>query len=306
MKVDCNSNSSPSSPSVVVVSDGGGSLSLEDVVITTSKTGGYVMSSSVFVVPLSQLSMVGVEIINMNVSKPLFSEPNLSSPSSSSSSLLPLLSSALYLTATASGDSVLANVKVTNVKLTEGDGVVVAKSVKAGETFVVKNVTIEECECKAGSGGGIKVELKSSSKLQVGTSSTPANEATKFNGCNCSGNGGGIMLHLEDGSHDFSIVHVDISGCTAMSGGNYVFANGSNSASWARSTPTLNIQRDNMKFNELVGYDRNDTIIGQFPLNAFLDAFPSAVYAWKKKIACEDATRVIVHLIIIGVIPSFI
>ncbi|KAH7821611.1 uncharacterized protein MONOS_13204 [Monocercomonoides exilis] len=138
LKVDCNSSANPS-PSVVVVSDGGGSLSLEDVVIATSKTGNYVLSSSVFVVPLSQLSMVDGEIINMNVSKPLFSEPDLSSSSSSS-----LSSSALYLTATASGESMLVNVKVTNVKLTEGDGVAAAKSVKAGKIFTVQNVTIDD------------------------------------------------------------------------------------------------------------------------------------------------------------------
>ncbi|KAH7817948.1 uncharacterized protein MONOS_13561 [Monocercomonoides exilis] len=274
MKVDCNLNSSPL-PSVAVVSDGSGSLSLEDVVITTSKTGNYVMLSSVFVVPLSQLSMVGVEIKDMNVSKPLFSEPDLSS-SSSSSSLSSLSSSALYLTATASGDSVLANMKVMNVKLTEGDGVVVAKSVKAGETFVVKNVTIEDCECKTGSGGGIKVELKSSSKLQVET-------FTKFNRCKCSGYGGGIMLYLEDGSHDFSIVSVDFSGCIAMSGGNYVFVNGSNSASWKRSSSTLNVQHDSKKFNELVGYDRSDTTMGLFPLNIFLDTISGAAHVGKAK-----------------------
>eukprot|EP00770_Monocercomonoides_exilis_P014502 MONOS_14448.1-p1 / transcript=MONOS_14448.1 / gene=MONOS_14448 / organism=Monocercomonoides_exilis_PA203 / gene_product=unspecified product / transcript_product=unspecified product / location=Mono_scaffold01003:18137-20315(+) / protein_length=594 / sequence_SO=supercontig / SO=protein_coding / is_pseudo=false len=144
MKVDCNSNANPSSSSVVVVSDGGGSLSLEDVVITTSvSSGDYVMSSSVFVVALSQLLMTDVEIINMNVSKSLFSEPDLSSSSSSSSSLSSSSSSALYLTATASGDSVLANVKVTNVKLTEGDGVVVAKSVKAGEIFGMMSTRTE-------------------------------------------------------------------------------------------------------------------------------------------------------------------
>ncbi|KAH7819444.1 uncharacterized protein MONOS_7142 [Monocercomonoides exilis] len=75
----------------------------------------------------------------MNVSKSLFSEPDLPSPSSSSS----LSSSALYLTATASGDSVLANVKVMNVKLTEGDEVVVAKIVKAGETFGIMSTRTE-------------------------------------------------------------------------------------------------------------------------------------------------------------------
>ncbi|KAH7821575.1 uncharacterized protein MONOS_7833 [Monocercomonoides exilis] len=226
MKVDCNSIAE-TSPSVVVVSDGSGSLSLEDVVITTSKTGGYAISSSVFVVPLSQLSMVGVEIINMNVSKSLFSEPDLSSPSSSS--LSSLSSSVLYLTATASGDSVLVNVKVMNVKLTSGDGVVVAKSVKEGETFVVENVTIEDCECKNGSCGGIKVDLSSPlSKLQVETST--------INRCKCSGYGGGMMLYLADGSHDFSIKSVGFSGCTANSGGNYLFVNGSNSANWGITT----------------------------------------------------------------------
>ncbi|KAH7814999.1 uncharacterized protein MONOS_9600 [Monocercomonoides exilis] len=274
LKIDCYSIAE-TSPSVVVVSDGSGSLSLEDVVITTSKTGEYVMSSSVLVVPLSQLSMVDVEIKDMNVSKPLFSEPNLSS-SSSSFSVSSLPSSALYLTATASGDSVLANVKVMNVKLTEGDGAVVAKSVKAGETFVVKNMTIEECECKAGNGGGIKVELKSSSKLQVET-------LTKFSKCKCSGYGGGMMLHLADNSHDFSIVSVDFSGCTAMLGGNYAFVNGSNSASWGITTEKLNVQHDNSKYNELVGYDRSDTTMGLFPLNVYLDRYPNAAHVGKGK-----------------------
>ncbi|KAH7827014.1 putative Protein tyrosine and serine/threonine kinase [Monocercomonoides exilis] len=273
MKVDCNSNASPSSPSVVVVSDGGGSLSLEDVVITTSKTGDYVMSSSVFVVPLSQLSMVGVEIKDMNVSKPLFSEPNLSSPSSSSS----LSSSALYLTATASRDSVLANAKVTNVKLTEGDGVVVAKSVKVGETFVVKNMTIEDCECKDGSGGGIKVEMETDTcKLQV-------ERTTAIKRCRSGKYGGGMMLYLAENSIDFSIVSVDFSGCSASLGGNYVFVNGSNSASWGITTEKLDVQHDDSKYNELVGYDRSDTTMGLFPLNVYLDRYPDAAHVGKGK-----------------------
>ncbi|KAH7823034.1 uncharacterized protein MONOS_1354 [Monocercomonoides exilis] len=276
MKIDCNSNSSPS-PSVVVVSDGSGSLSLEDVVITTSKTGDYVMSSSVFVAPLSQLLMTDVEIINMNVSKSLFSEPDISSSFSSSSSTL-------FLTSTASGESMLANVKVTNVKLTEGDGVVVAKSVKAGETFVVKNVTIEDCECKAGSGGGIKVELESSSsKLRVGSSTAAANEETKLNRCKCSGNGGGIMLHLTDGSHDFSIVSVDFTGCTAKSGGNYVFVNGGDSENWGITTEKLKGIQGISTLKELVGYDTDDTTMLQFPLNVFLDSHTGAAHVGKKK-----------------------
>ncbi|KAH7821272.1 uncharacterized protein MONOS_8980 [Monocercomonoides exilis] len=268
MKVDCNSNANPS-PSVVVVSDGSGSLSLEDVVITTSNIGEYMISSSVFVVPLLQLSMVGVEIKNMNVSKSLFSEPIIT-PSS-------LSSSALFLSSTASGESVLANLSVRNVKLTEGDGVVVGKNVKAGETFVVQNVTIEDCECENGSGGGIKVELETdTSKLQV-------ERTTTMNRCKSGKYGGGMMLYLAENSIDFSIVSVDFSGCSASLGGNYVFVNGSNSASWGITTEKLDVQHDESKYNELAGYDRSDTTMGLFPLNVYLDRYPSAAHVGKGK-----------------------
>eukprot|EP00770_Monocercomonoides_exilis_P012359 MONOS_12303.1-p1 / transcript=MONOS_12303.1 / gene=MONOS_12303 / organism=Monocercomonoides_exilis_PA203 / gene_product=unspecified product / transcript_product=unspecified product / location=Mono_scaffold00673:34-3056(-) / protein_length=978 / sequence_SO=supercontig / SO=protein_coding / is_pseudo=false len=202
LKVDCNSNANPSSPSVAVVSDGSGSLSLEDVVITTSKTGGYVMSSSVFVVALSQLSMVGVEIKDMNVSKPLFSEPDLSSPSSSLSSS----SSTLYLTAITSGESVLANLTIRNVNRTGGDGVVMAKSVKGGETFVVWNTTTKGCECLNGDGGGLKVVLEeASSKILVGDSTSQSGGTTTFKQCKCNECGGGIFLSLMDANAMFEL-----------------------------------------------------------------------------------------------------
>ncbi|KAH7815478.1 uncharacterized protein MONOS_9749 [Monocercomonoides exilis] len=181
LKVDCNSTTSPSSPSVVVVSDGSGSLSLEDVVITTSNTGEYAISSSVFVVPLSQLSMVGVEIKDMNVSKPLLSEPEHSSK-----------------------ESVLANVTIRNVKLRSGDGVVVAKSMKTGETFVVSNITIEGCECEEGNGGGMNVYFIGDGEVVVsGTSVIDGNKAEN-NGGN-GGRGGGIFVGMESGGCGLTI-----------------------------------------------------------------------------------------------------
>eukprot|EP00770_Monocercomonoides_exilis_P011018 MONOS_10966.1-p1 / transcript=MONOS_10966.1 / gene=MONOS_10966 / organism=Monocercomonoides_exilis_PA203 / gene_product=unspecified product / transcript_product=unspecified product / location=Mono_scaffold00522:41003-44754(+) / protein_length=1193 / sequence_SO=supercontig / SO=protein_coding / is_pseudo=false len=276
MKVDCNSNLSPSSPSVVVVTGGNGSLSLEDVVITTSvSSGNYVMSSSVFVVPLLQLSMVGVEFKDMNVSKPLFSEPNLSSSSFASSS------SYMFLTATASGDSMLANVKVTNVKLTEGDGVVVAKSVKAGETFVVRNVTIEDCECKAGSGGGIKVELSSStSKVLIGDSISHSGGTTSFNQCKCSGYGGGVMLHLADDSCEFEITSVSFDGCAATMGGKNMFVEAEDLSAVINSTsigfnPEVGI--NDADLNGLSGRERNNPEL-IVPLVVFLRTFSSPAY----------------------------
>eukprot|EP00770_Monocercomonoides_exilis_P014349 MONOS_14295.1-p1 / transcript=MONOS_14295.1 / gene=MONOS_14295 / organism=Monocercomonoides_exilis_PA203 / gene_product=unspecified product / transcript_product=unspecified product / location=Mono_scaffold00973:12275-17305(+) / protein_length=1677 / sequence_SO=supercontig / SO=protein_coding / is_pseudo=false len=254
--IDHNSMRSPS-PSVFVVSLGSGTLSLEDVVIDSSISGGSVISSFVFEVVLRQLKMIDVEIENMKISQPLFSEP------SSTGSL--------------SGERLLGNVTIRNVNLTEGDGVVISKSVKGEETFAVKNVTIEECECKGGSGGGIKVDLLSpTSKLRVET-------LTKFSKCKCSGYGGGMMLHLADNSHDFSIVSVDFAGCTASSGGNYLFVNGSNSASWGITTSTLKNIQSISTLKELVGIDRSDPSMGQFPLNVFLDTFPAAAHVGKAK-----------------------
>ncbi|KAH7815484.1 uncharacterized protein MONOS_5414 [Monocercomonoides exilis] len=181
LKIDCNSTTSPSSPSVVVVSEGSGSLSLEDVVITTSNTGEYVISSSLFVVPLSQLSMVGVEIKDMNISKPLFSESEHSSK-----------------------ESVLANVTILNVKLRSGDGVVVAKSVKLEETFVVSNITIGDCECEEGNGGGIYVGLQESGNVIVnGTSVIDGCKAENNRGNG--GRGGGLFVLMESGECGLTI-----------------------------------------------------------------------------------------------------
>ncbi|KAH7826441.1 putative autophagy-related protein 16 (Atg16) [Monocercomonoides exilis] len=95
--IDHNATRS-TSPSVFMVSDGSGSLSLEDVLISSSTTGGRGISSSVFEVALKQLKMVDVEIKNMKISQPLFAE--LSSAGSSS------------------GESVLANVTIRNVSRT--------------------------------------------------------------------------------------------------------------------------------------------------------------------------------------------
>ncbi|KAH7831764.1 uncharacterized protein MONOS_13216 [Monocercomonoides exilis] len=91
------------------------------------------------------------------------------------------------------------------------------------------------------------------------------------------------MLHLADNSIDFSVVSVDFSCCSASLGGNYVFVNGSSSASWRITTEKLNVQHDDSKYNELVGYDRSDTTMGLFPLNVFLDSYPDAAHVGKGK-----------------------
>ncbi|KAH7824778.1 uncharacterized protein MONOS_2960 [Monocercomonoides exilis] len=175
LRIDHNSIRSPS-PSVFVVSVGSGALSLEDVMIDSSISGGSVISASVFEVALRQLKMIDVEIKNMKVSQPLFAEP------SSAGSI--------------AGDSVLANVTVRNVNRTTGDGVVIAKSVKAREAFIVWNTTMEGCSCKEGNGGGVYVDVQESGIATV-------NGTARFEGCVSAGRamlggrGGGMMAYLD-------------------------------------------------------------------------------------------------------------
>ncbi|KAH7819348.1 uncharacterized protein MONOS_12015 [Monocercomonoides exilis] len=183
MKVDCNSIAE-TSPSVFVVSDGSGSLSLEDVLISSSVVGTNVISSSVFVVALSQLRMIDVEVKDMKVSQPLFSEPSSGEAESE--------------------ESFLSNVTIRNVNLTEGNGVVVAKNVNGEGTFVVSNTTIEECVCENGNGGGIHICLKKNGKVVVnGTSLIDGNKA-KNNGGN-GGRGGGMFVLMESGGCGLTI-----------------------------------------------------------------------------------------------------
>ncbi|KAH7828085.1 uncharacterized protein MONOS_1613 [Monocercomonoides exilis] len=264
--IDHNPMKSPS-PSVFVVTDGSGSLSLEDVLISSSVSGGSGISSSVFEVALRQLKMIDVEIKNIKMSQPLFAEP-----SSAGSTL---------------GESILGNVTIRNVNRKEGDGVMMTKNVKGEETFVVWNTTMDGCACMNGNGGGIKVELEGiSSKVRIGDSTSHSGGTTAFHQCKCRGFGGGIMLFLADNSFDFTISSVSFVGCSATLGGKDVFVNGSRFVSGTITTTKLNVGHNRTIYDELMGYDRNEIGMGIFPLNVFLDAFSGAAHVGKVVNGC--------------------
>ncbi|KAH7826684.1 uncharacterized protein MONOS_7942 [Monocercomonoides exilis] len=261
MGIDYNTKRS-SSPNVFVVSDGSGSLMLEDVLISSSVSEEeHVISSSLFVMPLSQLSMDNIEIRDMKISEALFSEPSSAG--------------------SASRESILANVKIQNVHRAIGDGAVVAKSVKAGETFVVWNTTMANCECLNGNGGGIKIELEeATSKVLIGTSSSCNGGTTTFSQCSCSGLGGGVMLCLVDDSCKFEITSVNFESCAATLRGKSLFVEAQDLSAVVNSTsigfnPEIGINI--AKFDELCGRERNkeELIV---PLVVFLRTFSSPAY----------------------------
>eukprot|EP00770_Monocercomonoides_exilis_P010073 MONOS_10022.1-p1 / transcript=MONOS_10022.1 / gene=MONOS_10022 / organism=Monocercomonoides_exilis_PA203 / gene_product=unspecified product / transcript_product=unspecified product / location=Mono_scaffold00438:15-2092(-) / protein_length=692 / sequence_SO=supercontig / SO=protein_coding / is_pseudo=false len=254
--------SSHLSQSVFVVASESGALSLEEVKITSETEKEVSLSTSIFKLPLSQLSMCVVEIEMISGSLPLFSEPHSSTIESK--------------------ESILSNVTIRNVNRTTGDGVVMAKSVKGGETFVVRNVTMDGCKCLDGCGGGIKVELEeSSSKACIGTTSSQDGGTTTFDQCSCGGYGGGVMLFLADNSFDFEISSVSFIGCSATLGGKDVFVNGSKLVSGTITIAKLNVGHNGSVYDELMGYDRNEGGMGIFPLNVFFDAFSGAAHVGK-------------------------
>ncbi|KAH7825159.1 uncharacterized protein MONOS_1468 [Monocercomonoides exilis] len=264
--IDHNSIRSPLQ-NMFAVSLGSGTLSLEDVAINSSTSGGSGMTKCVFEVALKQLKMIDVEIKNMKMGQPLFVEPSTEE--------------------SVQGESLLGNVTIRNVNRTTGDGVVMAKSVRGGETFVVWNTTMEGCERANVNGGGIKVELASSTRnSRIGTSTSHSGGTTKFNKTKCREYGGVVMLYLADNSFDFTITSVSFVGCSATLGGKDVFVNGNRLVSGAITTSKLNISRNVSIYDELMGYDRNEGGMGIFPLNVFLDTFSGAAHVEIKKNGC--------------------
>eukprot|EP00770_Monocercomonoides_exilis_P000541 MONOS_538.1-p1 / transcript=MONOS_538.1 / gene=MONOS_538 / organism=Monocercomonoides_exilis_PA203 / gene_product=unspecified product / transcript_product=unspecified product / location=Mono_scaffold00008:220647-227882(+) / protein_length=2412 / sequence_SO=supercontig / SO=protein_coding / is_pseudo=false len=262
--IDHNATRSPS-PSVFVASVGSGSLSLEDVVINSSTSGGSGISASVFEVALRQLKMVNVEIKNMKTSQPLFTEPSS--------------------TGSAFEESLLGNLTIRNVNRTERDGVVVAKSVKEGEIFVVWNTTMEGCECKSGNGGGMKIELEGiSSKARIGDSTSHSGGTTGFNQCKSSGCGGGILLRCEEGGSDFVMNGLTFGrgkkANTATYGGNNVFIEGTNLPQLVNSASfdfSFEIEGDGFDIKDLMGAE-NGNELKLIPVVVFFREKPSVGY----------------------------
>ncbi|KAH7828335.1 uncharacterized protein MONOS_3415 [Monocercomonoides exilis] len=262
--IDHNTERSPS-PNVFVVSDGSGSLSLADTLISGT-TRRSVISASVFEVALRQLKMIDVEIKNIKISRPLFSEPSSAESTA--------------------GESFLGNLTIRNVNRAGGDGVVMTKSVKGGETFVVWNITIEECECLGGNGGGIKIELEEvTSKILIGTSTSCNGGTTAFSQCSCSGFGGGMMLCLGDDSCEFEITSVSFESCAATLGGKNLFVEAHDLSAVINSTSVgfdPEIGTNDADLNELCGRERNklELIV---PLVVFLRTFSSPAYVSERE-----------------------
>ncbi|KAH7829405.1 uncharacterized protein MONOS_743 [Monocercomonoides exilis] len=216
--------------------------------------------NSLFEVNFANFRMTDCIVENVLSKASLFQETSSASLLvSSSSSSLPN-----------SDESFVANSNFSHVTKTEGDGAVLSKTISEGESFCLWNTTIENCECSSGSGGGIRIEMTSStSTFRMGSSSLP----TTLDSCSCSKCGGGLYLWLEDGTTDFVISSVSFVNCEAGEGGRNLFVNGSNMNGETINLEKIRISLNGLGFEELMGFDRSLNEIGLFPLNVFWEPF---------------------------------
>ncbi|KAH7829416.1 uncharacterized protein MONOS_732 [Monocercomonoides exilis] len=249
---------------LIRLSSSNSQLFLQELVISTPLNQEGLPSkeclNSLFEVNFANFRMTDCIVENVLSKASLFQE-------TSSASLLLLSSSSSLLN---SDESFVANSNFSHVTKTEGDGAVVSKTISEGESFCLWNTTIENCECSSGSGGGIRVDMKSStSTFRMGSSSLP----TTLNSCSCSKCGGGLYLWLGDRAAEFVISSVSFVDCEAGEGGRDIFVNGSNMNGETINLEKICVSLNRLGFEELMGFDRIRSEMGMFPLNVFLESF---------------------------------
>ncbi|KAH7830771.1 uncharacterized protein MONOS_11095 [Monocercomonoides exilis] len=216
--------------------------------------------NSLFEVNFSNFRMTDCIVKNILSKVSLFQEI-------SSASLLLISSSSPFSNC---DECFVANSNFSHVAKTEGDGAVMSKTISEGESFCLWNTTIENCECTSGSGGGIRVEMTSStSTFRMGSSSFP----TTLNSCSCSKCGGGLYLLLGDGAENFVISSVSFVDCEAREGGRGIFVNGSYMNVEIINLEKICVSLNGLGYEELMGIDRSLSEMGLFPLNVFLESF---------------------------------
>ncbi|KAH7825339.1 uncharacterized protein MONOS_575 [Monocercomonoides exilis] len=243
------------SPRLFVVSSSAGVLSLSDVLVLSSgsESGGSEIDASPFISNMHCFSLENVEIRNMVLSVPIFSEVELSSRSSPR----------------------IVNVTFENITRTTGSGSIFSCSLDSGSSFGLSNTTLKRCSCANGDGGGIHFSLQTGSELRVGDNSnvrfescsSPTDESKK-------GKGGAMHLTCLNNECSFRIELCAFVGCDAWRGKN-VFVEAQNLSKVISNAslefhPQIGINATN--FCELSGIERgNPEII--IPIALFLRAF---------------------------------
>ncbi|KAH7817572.1 uncharacterized protein MONOS_11078p1 [Monocercomonoides exilis] len=263
LSIDHTSKCVPS-PSVVKQTSPNGNVCAKDVSIASSLSGAVedrVMACAVFVVYLSQLHLEDVTIARMRLAGPVLLEAG------AAQTLM----------------SKVGNITVENVSRTEGEGIMLSKRIEADERLQVQNVSIVECTCMAGDGGGMWIEMTEiSSCVEVGGMGIE----TKMEHCSCSGGGGGVCLDVCKGGRELALDNLKFVECNCGgAGGKNIYVKGSEISESMINRKSFAFEFDENFYEDLVGFDRDVDGGVSFPLNVFFVEFKGLAHVGGRRVA---------------------
>ncbi|KAH7815036.1 uncharacterized protein MONOS_6113 [Monocercomonoides exilis] len=122
------------------------------------------------------------------------------------------------------GELRIAGGSIRNIVRSRGNGAVMSKTLREGETVIVCNTTVKGCRCSSGNGGGVYVGVVEGSVAVFGGSSV----STKIEGCKAEegsgsgssgrGRGGGLYVEMRNAEDDVRMENVELVGNEAKSG----------------------------------------------------------------------------------------
>eukprot|EP00770_Monocercomonoides_exilis_P011272 MONOS_11218.1-p1 / transcript=MONOS_11218.1 / gene=MONOS_11218 / organism=Monocercomonoides_exilis_PA203 / gene_product=unspecified product / transcript_product=unspecified product / location=Mono_scaffold00551:28960-37545(+) / protein_length=2862 / sequence_SO=supercontig / SO=protein_coding / is_pseudo=false len=268
MKILHTSRVSPS-PRLFEMTSASGTLSLCCITISSQDVGtaDLVVSTSPFLIYLSQMRMESTRVENMALSAEVFSEKEPSD----------------------TGASSLANATLENITRTDGDGAVLSVSVGRGREVGVENTTLKNCVCTGGNGGGVFVSLESGGHVRIG-----GNSEVGFDGCcvpleeAAKRKGGGVYLLCSGSDWEFSVKKCTFKECKAWKGRNMFVAAPDLSTAVNSGSIGFNLETgvNRADFDELSGMESSNAGL-IVPLVLFLREFQPPAYVGGKTVGMD-------------------
>ncbi|KAH7830809.1 uncharacterized protein MONOS_11616 [Monocercomonoides exilis] len=175
-----------------------------------------------------------------------------------------------------SAELILTNTKIIAIHRNLGNGAAIESEMVSDGIIKINNVTLSDCRCLSGNGGGICCLMRSGNVFDIGNSA-----AALFSSCAVpvsaakKGKGGGIFLIVEDSECDFSLKNLTFSNCSAWKGRNlFVDAPTLKDIMYNSS---IGFSRTGMNDEDLMGYEQGYRDI-PVPLIPYLKSFSSPAF----------------------------
>ncbi|KAH7815086.1 uncharacterized protein MONOS_14032 [Monocercomonoides exilis] len=164
-------------------------------------------------------------------------------------------SNAPLIRATDAAEVILTNTKIISIHRNLENGAAIESEMVSDGIIKINNVTLSDCRCLSGNGGGICCLMRSDNVFDIGNST-----AALFSSCAVpvdatkKGKGGGIFLIVEDSECDFSLKNLTFSNCSAWKGRN-LFVDAPTLKDIINNS-SIGFSRTGMNDEDIMGYEQ--------------------------------------------------